>query len=106
MLFAAGQPSANAIMQLSAQELNQQDARGRISILTKLRASHCDGSGCERSIAGQRTPMKPPILLAPLDQSDLVSIVQSYDELDQLTLSSIYHNSQSRQNSVKRYKVN
>ena len=89
-------------MQFSAQELNQQDVKGRINMLTKLRASHCDEDECEQSIAVQRTPMKPPILLVPLDQSDLVSIVQSYDELDQLALSSNHHNSQ---NSAKRHKV-
>ena len=61
---------------LSARELEILD-KDRVSILTKLRESHL---ASKQAQSCNRRPMKPPILVVPLDSSRLISIVQSCND--------------------------
>ena len=63
-------------MRLSAHEWDEQDILGRQDILARLR---CSEDNTEASVEERRRPMRPPILMVPMDTSDLVSIVQNWE---------------------------
>lgn len=72
---------------LSVRELEILD-KDRIKILTKLRESHLDktsSKGKHNKSSSKKKPMKPPILLVPLDDSRLFCIIQTCDEYDEAT---------------------
>ena len=64
-------------MRLSAHEWDEQDILGRQDILARLQ---CGEENKEASVEERRRPMRPPILLVPMDTSDLVSIVQNWED--------------------------
>ena len=71
---------------LSVRELEILD-KDRIKILTKLRESHLDNtvSSKQNKSSRKKKPMKPPILLVPLDDSRLFCIIQTCTEYDEAT---------------------
>ena len=71
---------------LSVRELEILD-KDRIKILTKLRKSHLQrtSSSKQNKSSIKKQPMKPPILLVPLDDSRLFCIIQTCDEYDEDT---------------------
>ena len=66
---------------LSVRELEILD-KDRIKILKKLRESHLRDSSVKSSNWSVKKPMKPPILVAPLDDSRLFCIIQTCNEFD------------------------
>ena len=64
-------------MRLSAHEWDEQDILGRQDILAKLQFGE---ENKEASVEERRRPMRPPILMVPMDTSDLVSIVQNWED--------------------------
>ena len=75
-------------MRLSAHEWDEQDILGRQDILARLR---CGEENTEASVEERRRPMRPPILMVPMDTSDLVSIVQNWEEDDNSTSKNFSH---------------
>jgi len=71
---------------LSVRELEILD-KDRIKILTKLRESHLNKTSKSKQNKSSRKkqPMKPPILLVPLDDSRLFCIIQTCAEYDEVT---------------------
>ena len=73
---------------LSVRELEILD-KDRIKILKKLRKSHLDNTSSKQSKSStKKKPMKPPILLVPLDDSRLFCIIQTcteYDEIEEVS---------------------
>ena len=73
---------------LSVRELEILD-KDRIKILRKLRKSHLDNTSSKQNKSStKKKPMKPPILLVPLDDSRLFCIIQTcteYDEIEEAT---------------------
>ena len=65
------------MMRLSAHEWDEQDILGRQDILARLR---CGEENTDASVEERRRPMRPPILMVPMDRSDLVSIVQKWED--------------------------
>ena len=69
---------------LSVRELEILD-KDRIKILKKLRKSHLDNTSSKQSKSStKKKPMKPPILLVPLDDSRLFCIIQTCTEYDEI----------------------
>ena len=66
---------------LSVRELEILD-KDRIKILKKLRESHLRDSSRKSSKWSRKKPMKPPILVVPLDDSRLFCIIQTCNDYD------------------------
>ena len=66
---------------LSVRELEILD-KDRIKILKKLRESHLNDTSRKQSKSSTKKPMKPPILVVPLDDSRLFCIIQTCSDYD------------------------
>ena len=80
MIFFHIQSKYKMHFKLSVRELEILD-KDRIKILKRLRQSHLNGSTHQPSSSAKR-PMKPPILVVPLDESRLFCVIQTCDDFD------------------------